>query len=194
AAVATALVQAHARVGHRGQPLARHLELARRLLDEGAGAATAGRLHEDLLRAARSARCEEDSLHVLAADLGDEAHVGVLAFDAGGHRDDFLDELAADQRSERAGARAAEADAVTRSKAGFELHPPEELEHLFGLAGVVWVVVLPERLAVFDQVILDRWRPDVDAGEPHGVRPSARATCSTMFAPVPVTAPLRGTR
>src|SRR5207247_1553371 len=169
-------------------------ELARRLLDERAGAAAARRLHEDLLRPAGRVRRQEDRLHVLAADLGDEAHVGVQTLDASGHRDDLLDELAANQRSQAAGARAREEDAVARRKAGFRLHPTEELQHLLALSGVVALVVLPERLAVLDEDGLARGRADVDPGELHDVRPSARATCMTMFAPVPATVPLWGTR
>src|SRR5262249_144691 len=130
AALAADLVEAHARVRHRGQALAGHLELARCLLDERAGAAAARRLHEDLLRPAGRVRGQEDRLHVLAADLGDEAHVGVQTLDAGGHRDDLLDELGANQRGQAAGARAREEDTVARRKARFHLHPTEKLQHL----------------------------------------------------------------
>src|SRR2546430_1340620 len=76
----------------------------------------------------------------------------------------------------------------------FRLHPTEELQHLLALPGVVALVVLPERLAVLDEDGLDRGGADVDPGELHDVRPSARATCMTMFAPVPATVPLWGTR
>ena len=146
------LVQAHALVGQRGQLLAAHLQLARGLLDERAGAAAAGRLHVDLLAAAGAGGGEEDRLHVLAADLGDEADVGMQPLDAGRDRHHFLDDLAADQRRDEAGARAGEEDAVAAGgQAGLGLHPPEELDDLLGLAGVVPLVVLPGDLAVLDR-------------------------------------------
>src|SRR5207249_3616431 len=174
---------------HRGEPLARHLELACRLLDERAGAAAAGRLHEDLLGASRPARREEDRLHVLAADLRHEANVRMLALDAGGHGDDFLDQLAAGQRGQEAGARPREEDTITGREARLRLHPAEELQHLLGLTGVVALVVLPERLAVLDEHGLDGGGADVDAGELHEARPILRATSITRLAPVPVTTP-----
>src|SRR3989441_169240 len=149
AALARDLVQAHALVGHRGQPLAGHLELARGLLDEGAGAPAAGRLHVDLLGSPRAGGGEEDRLHVLAADLRDESHVGMLALDARGDGDDLLDELAAHQRSDEPGAGAGEEDAVRADcEAGLGLHALQKLEHFLGLAGVVPLIVLPGGFAV----------------------------------------------
>jgi hypothetical protein len=166
-------VEAHARVGHGGELLARHLELARGLLDERAGAAAARRLHVDLLGLAGVAGAvpggrEEDGLHVLAPDLGDEAHVRVEALHARRHRHHLLDGLGAHQRRDEPGARAGEEDPVAPGReAGLRLHAVEELEDLLGLPRPVALVVLPARAAVLDHHRLDGGGPDVDADELH---------------------------
>src|SRR5437899_10226917 len=168
AALARDLVQGHALVGQLGQPLAGHLQLARGLLDEGTGAAAAGRLHVHLLRSPGPGGGEEDRLHVLAADLRDEAHVGMLALDTGGDGHDLLDELGAHLRRDEARTGPGEEDAILADrKPGLGLHPREELEDLLGLASVVPLVILPADLAVLHHHRLDGGGPDVDAGEFH---------------------------
>src|SRR5206468_5131529 len=192
AALARDLVEAHALVRHRGQTLAGHLQLARGLLDERAGAAAAGRLHVDLLRPARAGGGEEDRLHVLAADLRDEPHVRMLALDAGGDGHDFLDQLGADQGRDEARARAGEEDAVRAGRqAGLGLHAPEELLDLLGLAGIVPLIVLPADLTVLHHHRLDGGGADVDADQLHDF-PIRVATCRTSFAAVPAAAPSWG--
>ena len=167
-ALAGDLVQAHALVGQFGQLLARHLQLACGLLDECPGAAAARRLHVDLLAAAGAGGGEEDRLHVLAADLRHEPDIRMLALDAGGHRHHFLDELGPGQRRQEAASRAGEEDTVlANGHARLGLHPPEELDDLLGLAGVVPLVVLPGDLAVLHHHRLDGGGADVDAEELH---------------------------
>ena len=164
AALAADLVEAHALVGHVGQPLAGHGELARGLLDEGAGAAAARGLHVDLLGLPGAAGREEDGLHVLAADLGHEAHVGVLPLHAGGDGHHLLDHLGAHQRTEETRARAGEEHAVAAHRdLRFLLHTAEELEDLLRLAGIVALVVLPEDLPVLHHQGLDGGGADVHA-------------------------------
>ena len=156
AALAADLVEAHALVGHVGQPLAGHGELARGFLDEGAGAAAAGGLHVDLLGLPGAAGREEDGLHVLAADLGHEAHVGVLPLHAGGDGHHLLDHLGAHQRTEETRARAGEEHAVAAHRdLRVLLHAAEELEDLLRLAGIVALVVLPDYLS---------WPPSLRSG------------------------------
>src|SRR5882724_5456979 len=197
AALARDLVEAHPGVRQLGQPLARHLELARRLLDEGAGAAAARRLHVDLLGLSRPGGGEEDRLHVLAADLGDEPYVRMQALDARGHRHDLLDQLAAHEGREESGPGAGEEDAVAAGREPrLRFHPAEELDDLLGLAGIVTLVVLPAGLAVLDHHRLDGGGADVDADDLHEVatrRPSFFATCRTILAAVPAARPSWGT-
>src|SRR4029450_4193103 len=205
AALAADLVEAHALVGHVGQALARHRELARGLLDEGAGASAAGGLHVHLLGLPPAARRGGDRLHALAADLGHEADVGVLALHAGGHRDDLLHHLGAHEGAEEPRAGAGEEDAVA---AGHELrlvlHASQELQHLLGLARVMALVVLPQdptrppslrsgpisvfaRLA-FDEEGLHGRGADVHADVLHAAAlrvPALAATWSTRLAAVP---------
>src|SRR5262249_55614123 len=102
--------------------------------------------------------------------------------------------LAAAKRGQEAGARAREEDPIAGSEIGLGLHAAEELQHLLGLARVVALVVLPERLAVLDEDGLDGRGADVDARRLHPTRPSFAATSSTRLAAVPVTTPRRGTR
>jgi hypothetical protein len=194
AALARDLVQTHALVGQGGQLLGGHLQLPRGLLDEGAGTAAAGRLHVDLLGASGSGGGEEDRLHVLAADLRDEPHVRMLLLDARRDGDDFLDELAADERRDESGTRAREEDAIRADRqAGLGLHPAEELDDLLGLAGVVSLIVLPCDLAVVRDDRLDGGGADVDAGELHDF-PIRFATCRTVLAAVPAAVPSCGIR
>ena len=150
------LVERVAAVAHRRQLLGRDLQLARGLLDEGAGAAAAGGLHEDLLGRACAVPREEHRLHVLAADLGDESHLGVQLLDRGRDRDHFLDVLAAEQRGGPTRPGAGDEDAIAaRRQSVIGLESGQELEHLLGLAGVValvvrariWPVRRPRRLA-----------------------------------------------
>jgi hypothetical protein len=120
-------------------------------------------------------------------DLGHEAHVGMLLLDAGGDGDDFLDELAPDQRRDEPRAGAGEEDAIgPGGETGLDLHPPQELDDLLGLLGVVALIVLPGDLAILDDGGLDGGRADVDADELHETRrPIFRATCRTVLAAVP---------
>jgi hypothetical protein len=178
-ALAAHLVEALAVVRHVRQPPARHLQLARRLLHEGARAAAACRLHEDLLglghvrpRRSRARGGEEDGLHVLAADLGDEAHVGVQLLHARRDGDDLLDQLAAGERRQEPRARAGEEDAIMPGDdTALALHPLEELEHLLGLAGIVPLVVLPGDAAVLHDHRLHGGGADVHPDQLHQARP-----------------------
>jgi hypothetical protein len=160
------LVQVHAVVLHLRELLARDPELARGLLDERPGAAAAGRLHVHLLAGAAAGRREEHRLHVLAADLGHEAHFRMQFLDRGCDRDDFLHELAADQRRKAPGARAGEVDPVDAgTDAAFGFDAAEELEHHLGLARVVALVVAPQAAAVLHHDRLDGRRADVHPDE-----------------------------
>ena len=59
-------------VAHSGELLERYFKLARGSLDEGAGPARAGALHQDLLAPGFAAAGEEDGFHVFAADFAHE--------------------------------------------------------------------------------------------------------------------------
>src|SRR5258706_5987902 len=164
------------------------MQLARRLLDKGAGAAAARGLHVDLLGLAVTAGGEEERLHVLAADLEDEVDLRVQLLDRGRHSDHFLHHLAAEKLLEHAGTGAGEEDAVAlRREAALGLHAPEELEHHFRLLGAVALVVLPANLAVLADRGLDRGRSDVEPDDQHETR------CRAKLAAVLAATPERGT-
>jgi hypothetical protein len=184
-------VQVVAGVTGLRQLLGRDLQLARRLLDEGAGAAAAGRLHVHLLALAGAAGREEQRLHVLAADLGDEVHVSVQLLDGRRDRHHFLHRLAAEQRCQHAGPGAGEEDAIASgAEAALVLDPAEKLEHHLGLLGLMALVVLPPHGAVLRDGRLDGGRANVESDGQHHRSPEAR--CSAKLAAVPAT-PQRGT-
>ena len=148
AALRADLVQRIAGVAHAGEALRGDLELARGLLDEGAGAPAARGLHVNLLGLAVAAGGEEQRLHVLAANLGDEVDLRMQLLDRGRHGDHLLYEARADVRGDRSAAGAGDEDAVAAGlQATFGTQPHEELEHHLGLLRVVPLVVLPQHLA-----------------------------------------------
>ena len=162
------LVQRLSAVRHLRQRLRRNLQFSRGLLDEGAGAAAARRLHVDLLVAARTRRREKDRLHVFAADLGDELNVRVQFFHRRRDGDDLLDHLAADQRRDQPAAGAGEQHEVAAAlQAAFALHAQEEFQHLFCLPRVVALIVLPQHLVVLDHDRLDGGRADIHSDDLH---------------------------
>jgi hypothetical protein len=173
-------------ISSTGTPLGLDLQLARGFLDEGARAAAAGRLHVHLLRFAVAARREEQRFHILAADLGDEVHVGMQLLYRRRDRHHLLDELAADQRCNEAGAGAGQEQVVAlRREPAVRLDAAQELEHHLGLLGVVALVVLPQRLAVARDHRLDGRRADVESDGEH--QPLPAAMCSARFAALPAT-------
>ena len=176
AALRADLVERLTGVARAGQLLGRDLQLARGLLDEGPGAAAARRLHVDLFALAAAARREEQGLHVLPADLGDEVDVRVQRFHRRRHGDDFLHQLAADERRDEAGARPGQTDAIApRPQTAVLFHAREEREHHLGLLRVVPLVVLPADGAVLPQHRLHRRRADVESDDHASARlPAAR--------------------
>ena len=94
-ALAADLVQRVPRVMHFGKRFRSNLQFARRFLDEGAGAARAGALHQDLLALRRPVAVEEDGLHIFSTDFADETHRRMQPLDAGRHRHDFLNDFGA---------------------------------------------------------------------------------------------------
>src|SRR5262249_15565474 len=150
---------------------------------------------------------------------GHESDVGMQLLDARGDGHDLLDVLAAHHRREEARARAGDEDPVDAGRqAGVGLHPPEELEDLFRLTGVVPLIVAPGDAVLVDHDGLDGGGPAVDAGELHDAaapavagrapgaavspasdprilpRPMRSATWSARLAAVPVATPWCGTR
>jgi len=71
-------------VGHSGQPLRGDLELACRLLHEGARAPAARRLHEDLLGLAEPVAVKKIVFMSSPPISDNEAHVGMQPVDGGG--------------------------------------------------------------------------------------------------------------
>src|SRR5262249_29604793 len=112
---------------------------------------------------------EDDDLRVLTAELDDAADVGVELLDGEGDRVDLLNELGAEGRAERGGARAGHEDAplFARALRKLLLHDLDELEDLLGLLGRVTLVVAPEDLeglGVEDDG-LHRRRADIDPND-----------------------------
>jgi len=185
-------VQIQLGVAHLRQFIGRHLELARGFFDEGAGAAAARRLHEHLLRFAVAAGAEEQGLHVFAADFGDEVDFRVQLFHRRRDRHHLLHELGPQQRGDQAGAGAGDQDAIDPGReAAFGLDALQKLQHLFGLFGVVALVVLPQHgaAAVVEQRF-DGGGAHVEAEPLHARTPGKPlrwAMCSAKLAAVPAT-------
>ena len=93
ATLAADFVQRMPCVMHFRERFRSDLQLARCFLDECAGAARAGALHQHLLALGASIAVEEDGLHIFSTDFADETHRRVQPLDAGRHRHDFLNNL-----------------------------------------------------------------------------------------------------
>ncbi len=146
------------------------LQLGVDLVDDRAGPAGALVVHRRdlLLASALRVVLEDDDLGVLPAELDHGVHLGVELLD--GERDGrhFLHELGADERRQRGATRTGHEDAaVAGADADFRFEPPQELERLLGLLGLVALVVRPDDLVPFglDGHGLDRRRANVDADE-----------------------------
>jgi len=108
---------------------------------------------------------EDDDLGVLAAQLDDRAHRGVEALDGQGDGVDLLDEAGAQRLGEGAAARARDEDANLLGLREAVADADEEFHRLFGLAGLVALVVAPQDLVglgIADHR-LDRGAADVEA-------------------------------
>ena len=145
-----------------------NLELGVDLVNDSAGPSRALVVHRRnlLLAAGVFVLLEDDDFGILPAQFNDGIHLGVHLFDREGDRGDFLHELGAHQIGKRTSTRAGDEDAaVVRSNADLLLHALEKFQQLFGLFGLVPLVVLPDDFIGFsvDNDCLHRRRADIHA-------------------------------
>ena len=146
-ALAADLVQRVPRVAHFGKRFRSNLQFARRLLDERAGAARAGALHQDLLALRRPVAVEEDGLHIFSTDFADEAHGRMQPLDARRHGHDFLNDLGSHDGSNQSRSRPGQEDAIAlRRQTMLRLEPRQKLQNFFSLLGIVPLVGLGDAL------------------------------------------------
>src|SRR5439155_3852883 len=161
-------VQLQPEVTHLREVFRRDAQLSVDLVNDGASSSGALVVHgRDLLLAACfRVLFEDDDLGVLTAQLDHGTALRIQVLDRQRDRVDLLDELGADVRGDAAAARAGDEDAsLTGLDARVGLHALQELQALFGLLGVVALVVAPDDVLgrQVDYYRLHRGRADVQA-------------------------------
>ena len=147
AALAGNLMQLDAVISLVGKLGCGNLELRVDLVDDRARSARALVVHRrNLLFSSRLLIVfEDDDLRILASQLDDGIHLGVQLLDRQRHSVHFLHEFGADHLGQRAAAGAGDEDPRRlRRHARFRFHPLQELKHLFRLACLVALIILPE--------------------------------------------------
>src|SRR5690242_4067473 len=167
AALAGHGMQLQSLIAHLAELFARDAQLGIDLVDHGAGAAGALIVHrrDFLLAAGFGIFLEDDDLGVLAAKLDHAAAFGIHALHGQRDRVHFLDKLGAEKLGETvaAAARDEHARAGRVEAFDFSFEALAELEDLFGLLGVVPLVIAPEDLVAggVDDDGFDRGRANV---------------------------------